>query len=73
MRKALSHNLLLGELASQLRFPVGQASACHLATCAVCTLSACLFSPAVPVRVYDGSITILWLMPCFAVGRQEAH
>ncbi|PSC74717.1 cullin 4 [Micractinium conductrix] len=24
MRKALSHNLLLGELASQLRFPVGQ-------------------------------------------------
>lgn len=26
MRKTLSHNLLLGELASQLRFPVGQAS-----------------------------------------------
>lgn len=26
MRKSLSHNLLLGELASQLRFPVGQAS-----------------------------------------------
>jgi cullin-4 len=24
MRKTLSHNLLLGELASQLRFPVGQ-------------------------------------------------
>ena len=27
MRKTLSHNLLLGELASQLRFPVGQVSA----------------------------------------------
>ena len=26
MRKNLSHNLLLGELASQLRFPVAQAS-----------------------------------------------
>ena len=26
MRKSLSHNLLLGELASQLRFPVAQAS-----------------------------------------------
>jgi hypothetical protein len=26
-RKALSHNLLLGELAAQLRFPVGQVGA----------------------------------------------
>lgn len=46
MRKTLSHNLLLGELASQLRFPVGQASlvtfACMFWLYHVCMLKGCL-------------------------------
>ena len=38
MRKSLSHNLLLGELASQLRFPVAQASLLRGGATFRCTL-----------------------------------
>lgn len=40
MRKTLSHNLLLGELAAQLRFPVGQVG--RLYGVPVPSLHACL-------------------------------